>query len=99
MTGKPALVTGAGGGIGRETAGALARMGATVVVSARDVAGAQPVVDEITGSGGRAEALALDVSSLADVRRAPRLFRARQMLAEKMRTGSAPEMVAVMEGA
>jgi RNA polymerase sigma-70 factor (ECF subfamily) len=28
-----------------------------------------------------------------------RLFRARQMLAEKMRTGGAPEMVAVMEGA
>lgn len=70
MTGRTALVTGAGGGIGRETARALARMGATVVVGARDAARAQPVVDEIVGAGGRADALALDVSSLADVRRA-----------------------------
>lgn len=70
MTGRTVLVTGAGGGIGRETARALARMGATAVIGARDLARAQPVVDEIVRSGGRAVGLALDVSSLGAVRRA-----------------------------
>lgn len=70
MIGKTVLVTGAGGGIGRETARALARMGATVVIGARDVVRAQPVVDEIVRAGGRADALAIDVSSLGDVCRA-----------------------------
>lgn len=70
MTGRTVLITGAGGGIGRETALALARMGATVLVSARDLAGAQPVVADIVRAGGRAEAVGLDVSSLADIRRA-----------------------------
>jgi NAD(P)-dependent dehydrogenase (short-subunit alcohol dehydrogenase family) len=72
MTGKTVLVAGAGGGIGRETALALARMGATVVISARDLARAQPVVDEVLQAGGRAEPLALDVASLAGVRGAAR---------------------------
>jgi retinol dehydrogenase 12 len=72
MTGTTALITGAAGGIGRETALGLARLGVTVVVGARDAARARPVVDEIHAAGGRAEGLALDVSSFADVRRAAR---------------------------
>jgi NAD(P)-dependent dehydrogenase (short-subunit alcohol dehydrogenase family) len=72
MTGATALVTGAAGGIGRETALALARQGVTVVIGARDAARGRPVVDEIVAAGGRAEALALDISSFADVRRAAR---------------------------
>ncbi len=50
--GKTALVTGAGAGIGRETARWLARAGATVAVN--DIRGthAEAVVEEITATGG-----------------------------------------------
>jgi len=61
-------VTGAGGGIGRATALALARLGAAVVVNdiGRDPAGAstaERVVDEIRAAGGRAAA---NADSVAD---------------------------------
>jgi glucose 1-dehydrogenase len=66
MSGQVAIVTGASSGIGRSAARALARAGATVVVNhppriaSAEKAGA--VVDEITASGGRACAIAADVS-------------------------------------
>ena len=62
---KVVLVTGAGGGIGRDFALALAREGAKVVVNdlgasvqgeGRDTARAQAVVDEIRAAGGQAVA-------------------------------------------
>ncbi len=65
LEGKVAVVTGAGGGIGREHALLLAREGAAVVVNdlggARDGTGADTsmadaVVDEIRAAGGRAVA-------------------------------------------
>ena len=59
--GQVALVTGASRGIGRAIALALAARGALVLAAARG-ANAQPVVDEITAAGGRAEAVALDVT-------------------------------------
>jgi 3-oxoacyl-[acyl-carrier protein] reductase len=59
--GQVALVTGASRGIGRAIALALAGRGALVLAAARG-ANAQPVVDEITAAGGRAEAVALDVT-------------------------------------
>lgn len=59
---RVAFLTGAGSGIGRAGALALARHGATVVVSDRDPARARAVASKIVADGGRAEALGLDVT-------------------------------------
>jgi len=66
LTSRVALVTGASRGIGRATALALARQGATVVAAARGD-NARPVVEEIAAAGGAAEAIALDVTDPAAV--------------------------------
>jgi NAD(P)-dependent dehydrogenase (short-subunit alcohol dehydrogenase family) len=52
LTGKRTLVTGAAGGIGVETARALAAAGAEVVIAARDTAAAQRIADDIVASTG-----------------------------------------------
>lgn len=57
-----AFVTGAGSGIGRAGALALARAGATVVVTDLVAARAGEVAAEIVAAGGRAEGLCLDVT-------------------------------------
>jgi len=63
LTGRAALVTGGGRGIGRAIALELAAMGAAVAVNfARGEAAAASVVAEIEASGGRAIALKGDVS-------------------------------------
>ena len=57
-----AFVTGAGSGIGRAGARALADEGAMVVVTDLDAGLARAVADEIAASSGRAEARGLDVT-------------------------------------
>ena len=59
---KVAVVTGASQGIGRETALALAEAGAKVVVAARNEEKLAALVQEITGKGGEAFAVKLDVA-------------------------------------
>ncbi|WP_135448488.1 MULTISPECIES: SDR family NAD(P)-dependent oxidoreductase [Tabrizicola] len=59
---RVAFVTGGGSGIGRAGALAMAAEGALVIVTDRDGDRARVVAEEIAQSGGRAEALALDVN-------------------------------------
>jgi NAD(P)-dependent dehydrogenase (short-subunit alcohol dehydrogenase family) len=63
LDGKIALATGAGTGIGRETAILLAREGATVVMTGGRIAPLQDVVGAIEKAGGEAVARSLAVAS------------------------------------
>src|SRR6202140_215787 len=67
---RVAWVTGGGSGIGEAGAESLAADGWTVVVSGRRKDALDAVVAKITKSGGKAEAIALDVSKAADVNKA-----------------------------
>lgn len=68
LTGKTALVTGASKGIGAGIAKALGAAGANVVVNySSDKAGADRVVSEITGNGGKAIAVGASVAKSADI--------------------------------
>jgi NAD(P)-dependent dehydrogenase (short-subunit alcohol dehydrogenase family) len=66
--GQTVLVTGASSGIGRETAVAFAAAGANVVLVARRADVLAQVAAEIRDAGGRAIALAADVTDPASVR-------------------------------
>ena len=67
---KVAIVTGASKGIGAGIAKAFGVEGAAVIVNyARDHAGAERVVSEITGKGGRAVAVQGDVAQRSDAQR------------------------------
>lgn len=64
LSGKTALVTGASRGMGRAAALALAREGARVIVHySSAVKEAEAVVAEIVAGGGRASAIAVDLSA------------------------------------
>lgn len=67
LTGRVAMVTGGGGSLGSAICEGLARAGAAVVVV--DMAGAngETVATRIRAAGGRADALAVDVSKEKDV--------------------------------
>jgi len=63
MNGKIALVTGASRGLGKNAAMKLAAKGAGIIATYNNnAADAEALVKEITGNGGRAVALKLDVS-------------------------------------
>ena len=68
FTGKVALVTGGGNGIGRAASAAFARHGAKVVVVDRDAAGAEATAGIIRQNGGEALAVTADVTKSADVK-------------------------------
>src|SRR3982074_1976611 len=67
---RVAWVTGGGSGTGETGAEALAADGWTVVVSGRRKDALDTVVEKITKSGGKAAAIALDVSKADDVNKA-----------------------------
>ncbi|MCI5050671.1 MAG: SDR family oxidoreductase [Rickettsiales bacterium] len=65
LSGKIAIITGAGSGIGRTAATLFAREGAKLVVGARRVEKLNALVDDIISEDGEAVALAGDVASEA----------------------------------
>lgn len=67
LAGRVALVTGAGSGIGRASALALAREGARVAVLGRTRAQLESAVAEIAAAGGEGLALVADVSEPAQM--------------------------------
>lgn len=68
FSGKVAIVTGAGGGIGEDYARRLASLGAAVVVADINEEGAGRVVAAIEAAGGQAAAIRADVSSEESVK-------------------------------
>ena len=67
LTGRTAVVTGAGSGIGEATAQVLAGAGANVVAGDINVEGVERTVSGIQAAGGTAVAQRTDVTSKADV--------------------------------
>ena len=67
LTGKVAIITGAGSGMGRATALLMARRGAKVTVAARNAKRNAEVVALINDQGGEAIAQRCDVTVEADV--------------------------------
>lgn len=72
LSGKVAVVTGANGGLGLETADALAAKGAHVLMAVRDQDKAAAAVDRIRAAtpGARLDLVPLDLASLTSVRQA-----------------------------
>jgi gluconate 5-dehydrogenase len=68
LSGKTAIVTGGGSGIGRQMAGALAELGAALVLCARKLERCEEAAAELAGLGVRTLALRCDVRNPEEVR-------------------------------
>lgn len=79
LTAKTAVITGASGGLGAETARALARRGAWVTLAVRNVEKGQKVAEEIRRSATRerVDVLELELDALESVRRFAAEYRSR----------------------
>lgn len=69
FSGKVAVITGAGRGIGRATALAFAQRGASVVAANRRVADGEKLVAEISAAGGNAHFVATDITQPDQIKR------------------------------
>ena len=78
LTGRTAFVTGASSGLGRHFAKVLSSAGAAVALAGRRSERLEMVRDEIADAGGRAVAIALDVTDAARI--APALDKAEAAL-------------------
>ena len=67
LEGQTALVTGANKGIGREIARQLGRMGATVLIGARDAGRGEAAAAELAGDGVDARFVQLDVTDAGSI--------------------------------
>jgi 2-hydroxycyclohexanecarboxyl-CoA dehydrogenase len=76
LDGKNVIVTGGGGAIGGAICRRFAGYGARVGVLDKNLDGAQRIVGEIRSDGGRAEAMAVDITDHAAVKKAVAAFEA-----------------------
>lgn len=68
LSGKTALITGAGAGIGRASAKLLSGAGAAIAVVDRDESAVRNAVDEVVAGGGQAVGYTVDLVETATVR-------------------------------
>lgn len=68
IEGKVVVITGASSGLGEAAARRLAELGATVVLAARRTDRIQNLQDEINSKGGKALAIATDVTQVDQVK-------------------------------
>jgi NAD(P)-dependent dehydrogenase (short-subunit alcohol dehydrogenase family) len=69
LSGRTAIITGAGRGIGAVVSCALSRAGASVVLAARDDQALEALAADISSAGGHAVAVPTDITNPASVRR------------------------------
>jgi NADP-dependent 3-hydroxy acid dehydrogenase YdfG len=68
IAGKVVVITGASSGLGEATARLLSSQGASVVLGARRVDRLKSLADELTQKGGKALAVATDVTNSDQVK-------------------------------